>query len=76
MNKKILFSIIAAVMIGSVAIFNVNVTKNEVQTDVTLANVEALAQEAIYFICTGIPVPLVCFWLNGQAMAAGEIIYL
>ena len=71
MKRKILGSI-AVFAIAALTAFNVNMNSQENGlSDISLDNVEALASEYIYIHCTGYPVPLVCFWYNGQPMAAG-----
>ena len=72
MNRKKFFGSIAVLAIAAMTAFNVNVSSKESGlSGVSLDNVEALASEYIYIHCTGYPVPLVCFWYNGQPMAAG-----
>ena len=71
MIKKITGSI-AILAIAALTAFNVNMNSQENGlSDISLENAEALANEYIYIYCTGYPVPLVCFWYDGQPMAAG-----
>ena len=61
MNKKKIFGSIVVLAIAVIAAFNVNVnTKEEGLSDISLANVEALAKETVYIYCKTPPLILIC----------------
>ena len=73
--KKI--SIFGVVAFAAMVVFNVNISVKNNDSDVVLANVEALANSEYLTIgCSGIPVPLVCFWVNGVPGGSGYVLYV
>ena len=71
--KKKIFGSLAVLIIAAITAFNVNInSQEEGLSDVSLANVEALASETLRRInCSTYPIPLVCWWLNGVPMDSG-----
>ena len=71
MNKKIFYGI-AVCIVAAIAAWNVNLSsKTKGMSDVSLANVEALASETIHISCSIYPYPVVCWWLNDTPMPSG-----
>ena len=60
MNKKIFYGI-AVFVVAAMAAWNVNISAQKSGlSDVSLANVEALATEIGYWYCNGYPIPVAC----------------
>ena len=75
MIKKILFGF-AAMAIAATVVWNVNFgSQTKGMSDLSLSNVEALADEIIIIgiCCTTNPIPVVCFWINGTPGWSGYI---